>query len=152
MHVCNSTGRHVQWYIYVYKSESYVTIHMSYRDRKAFAKFRLGVAPLAVETGRYAGTQRERRTCFHCTNHVEDEKHVIFDCPLYTDITHDIIRKLQMSEPNFDALNSEQKLILFLSSDDVCRLAAKTCKLILERRQCLMYNNSLSQPNDGRLR
>ena len=46
-----------------------------------------GVAPLALETGRYQGLPVQERICFHCKTlnreTVEDEKHVILTCHLY---------------------------------------------------------------------
>ena len=45
--------------------------------RSAFAKFRAGVAPLRLETGRYENLAVNQRTCFNCRNMVESEHHVL---------------------------------------------------------------------------
>jgi hypothetical protein len=47
----------------------------------AYAKFRCGVAPLRVETGRYERKAVHERTCLYCINYVEDEFHVLMLCP-----------------------------------------------------------------------
>ena len=44
---------------------------------QTFAKFRCGVAPLRLETGRYERLSQEQRTCFYCTDCIESEEH---DC------------------------------------------------------------------------
>ena len=52
-------------------------------DQHNYAKFRCGVAPLKIKTGRY-GVNRvpvEERLCEAC-NSVEDEFHVLMKCPL----------------------------------------------------------------------
>jgi hypothetical protein len=50
------------------------------------AKFRCGVAPLRVETGRYERKAVHERTCLYCINCVEDEFHILMRCPLYADL------------------------------------------------------------------
>ena len=67
-----------------YKEENYVKIIMQRNHRSAFAKFRIGIAPLRIETGRYERLNEKERTCFRCSDTVESEEHVLLDCPLYT--------------------------------------------------------------------
>ncbi|XP_063415978.1 uncharacterized protein LOC134697626 [Mytilus trossulus] len=47
-------------------------------NRSSFAKFRSGVAPLKLETGRYEKKEVHERTCFNCSSIVEDEMHKAF--------------------------------------------------------------------------
>ena len=50
----------------------------------SLVRFRLGVHHLRVATGRWTNTPREQRICPRCTvNGVEDELHVMFECPGY---------------------------------------------------------------------
>jgi hypothetical protein len=64
--------------------------------RSAFAKFRAGVAPLRIETGKYERLEVNERLCFNCSklgiNVVEDEKHVLLQCPGYADIRQSIYK------------------------------------------------------------
>ena len=53
---------------------------------QTFAKFRCGVAPLRLETGRYERLSPEQRTCFYCTDCIESEEHVLLSCPVYDDL------------------------------------------------------------------
>jgi hypothetical protein len=39
-----------------------------FSNRSAFAKFRCGVAPIRLETGRYENIRLEERCCFNCSN------------------------------------------------------------------------------------
>ena len=48
--------------------------------RSAFAKFRCGVAPLRLETGRYEGLPDDELKCPFCRVYVEDEKQVLLQC------------------------------------------------------------------------
>ena len=57
-----------------YDMEPYVYSQILQRPyRSALAKFRCGVAPLKIETGRYSSLPVIERTCFHCETEVEDE-------------------------------------------------------------------------------
>ena len=69
-----------------YVVETYVKCLMARAHRSALSEFRLGVAPIRVETGRYERLPVSERICFHCKTCVEDELHVLIDCPLYNEL------------------------------------------------------------------
>ena len=60
-------------------AEPYVKCILNKKIRSALAKFRCGVAPIRIETGRYERNYPsvEERTCFNCANEVENEYHVL---------------------------------------------------------------------------
>ena len=98
-----------------YKSESYITANLPIHHRSALAKFRCGVAPIRIETGRYERLALEDRLCTNC-NVVESEKHVICECPLYEDLRNSLFDKAKHVIQSFDFLNSEEKMIAVLSN------------------------------------
>ena len=49
---------------------------MPFCHRSALSKFRCGVAPLTIETGRYINLPVSERTCPFCKDLVETEMHV----------------------------------------------------------------------------
>ena len=65
-----------------YKLFKYVKLIMQRSHRSSFAKFRMGVAPLRIEPGRYERIAEVDRVCFNCNDAVESEEHVLNDCPL----------------------------------------------------------------------
>ena len=69
-----------------FETELYLSKTITHRYRSAFAKFRCGVAPLRIETGRYENKEVNERVCFICNDQIEDEKHVLLACPLYVDL------------------------------------------------------------------
>ena len=69
-----------------YGAEYYVKSVLSRNNRSAIAKFRCGVAPLRIETGRFERLPVDQRLCFHCNGLVEDELHAIVVCQLYQDL------------------------------------------------------------------
>ena len=70
------------------ESYCYKVINRNYRG--ALAKFRSGTAPIRIEIGRYINVPIENRICNYCesigVNIVEDERHVLLECPLYNDL------------------------------------------------------------------
>ena len=114
---------------------------MQRNHRSVFAKFRMGVAPLRIETGRYERLEEEQRVCFNCDDKIESEEHVLLDCPLYQQIRESWFVKLRQHIPEFYWKTKQEKLICIFSCDiiPVIRLSAKICSEILKERRKLLY-------------
>ena len=78
--------------------------------RSALAKFRCGVAPLKIETGRYEGLEVEERVCFNCCSAVENETHVLFECPIYDDLRFYLFKEVEFFYNDFNILSTTEKL------------------------------------------
>ena len=104
-------------------------------------KFRMGVAPLQIETGIYERLKEEQRVCFKCGDAIESEEHVLLDCPLYQQIRAPWFVKLRLHIPEFYSKTKQEKLICIFSCDiiPVIRLSAKICNDILTERCKLLY-------------
>ena len=71
-------------------------VHYAYSDnaveyvpdykRQSFSRLRLSAHRLRIETGRWSRTPREDRLCQCDLNEIQDERHVMFECPLSADI------------------------------------------------------------------
>ena len=85
-----------------YETETYCKTIMPSTHRSAMAKFRTGVAPLRIETGRYEGLPEAERTCTFCKDHVEDEIHTLFDCHLYNEIRLELFQYAQYVNNHFN--------------------------------------------------
>lgn len=74
--------------------------------RTVLTRWRLSNHKLRIETGRYTipYTIRQDRLCTLCGS-VEDEHHVIFDCPRYTDVRNEHIQLLQSHKTISEILN-----------------------------------------------
>ena len=104
-------------------TEDYVKNHiMSGTRRSAVAKFRCGVAPLRVETGRYEIIPYDERNCFNCINVVENEEHVLLECPLYNDIRKELLSRLDM--PWFESLSTSDKVCHLMSNSRIDNYSA----------------------------
>ena len=69
------------------------------RHRCLLTKFRLGVCPLRIETGRYEirnkvkGIPVQERVCPMCNSGVEDECHFMLMCPRYQHLRATRVRR-----------------------------------------------------------
>jgi phosphorylcholine metabolism protein LicD len=101
--------------------------------RTAFSKFRCGVAPLRVETGRYEGLDILERKC-QFSDSIEDESHVFLDCFVYDDLRQSLFEKAKTVENAFVQMSKNEQLIFLFSKTEMIRYCAKTCLNILQRR------------------
>jgi hypothetical protein len=121
-----------------FKTEPYVKCILGKKQRSAIGRFRCGTAPIRIETGRYEGILVQDRFCPYCLDEVEDEYHVLCECPLYDDLRNQFLDVLfSYMNCDFGLLSREEKLCLILSSENnyVIRSSANFCCNILERRK-----------------
>ena len=85
---------------------------MHFSHREAYAKIRCGVAPLKLETGPYLGQPLDARICQFCPNHIEDEQHIILQCPACESLKQNIFRTASVLFEGFCRINDIEKIIL----------------------------------------
>ena len=107
--------------------------------RSALSRFRCGVAPIRLETGRYERLPVCERVCPFCKDVVENETHVIISCPLYDDLRQQMIDYASVLNYDFNDYTNEQKLVYLFSNSNLIRICAKTCFKILQRRASFIY-------------
>ena len=119
-----------------YVTESYVSI-LNKKHRSAICKFRCGVAPIRLETGRFEGLDEKDRLCTVCGDAIENEVHVIAVCPMYGDLRQPLFTYIAKLYPEFTNLSDLDKTLFILSNPDfkIVKSAAKICSDILERRK-----------------
>ena len=124
----------------IYETERYLILPtMSRSRRSALAKFRCGVAPLRIETGRYEGLRIDQRLCFNCKTTIESEQHVLLECPLYNDIREELYNNVTKVYTNFHLLDDIEKLCLLMSCVKLIQFTAKACNNILVQRRRYLY-------------
>lgn len=116
-----------------YETELYCKLIMPPCHRTAFSKFRCGVAPLRIETGRYEGLDVLERKCQFCDS-IEDESHVILDCFVYDDLRQSLFDKAKTVDSAFVQMSKNEQLIFLFTKTEMIRYCAKTCFNILQRR------------------
>ena len=123
-----------------FRTEPYVCIVAQKKYRSAYAKFRCGVAPIKIETGRY-GVDRvppEARLCMQCSR-IEDEFHVIMQCPLYDDVRSSCLKSIHVLSHEFKELTSEHQFIEIMSNPLYYRIASRFMYDILNKRRYMTY-------------
>lgn len=126
-----------------YITENYLTYLLPRRHRSAYSKFRCGVAPLRLETGRYENLQIDERVCLFCSNQsIESEAHALLYCPMHEDLRRTLFDNILLHNADFNNLNENDKLSVILGNEDynVIKCCAKTCCDILDRRRNFLYH------------
>ncbi len=81
---------------------------MSLAQRSYLAQLRCGILPLNIETGRWQGTQLDKRIYKVCnSNSVENEEHFIFHCNKYNNTRLNFYELICTKIPSF-LNNSDQ--------------------------------------------
>ena len=106
-----------------YLTEPYVECDINRAHRSALAKFRCGILPVSVGTGRFNAIPLEFRLCVFCVdNVVEDEYHFFFSCNLYNDLRSSLFDYLRQDVPDFDTLDLNDKMIYLMSRNAIRKL------------------------------
>jgi hypothetical protein len=112
---------------------------MNCHDRRSLAQFRIGVAPLMVETLRYnrgGPIPFENRLCCCCDiGEVEDEVHSLIRCQFHQQTRADLFADIMKHFPDFVNMNDNEKYYFLMSEPRVSRIVARSCRLILLNRK-----------------
>ena len=106
-------------------TKAYLMKPLSFPQRKAMAKTRLGVLPIRLETGRYERPKvaAEHRLCQQCNlDVVEDESHFLLSCPSSTFLRDNLFSNI--TNESFDSLTCIDKIKYLLNSPDIVKHTA----------------------------
>ena len=116
----------------VLNGEKNLPVHMLGTKRVALARglsrFRVGNHGLEVVKGAWTGTPRAERLCKCCGTAVEDEAHVVFECPVYEELR---LKYHMLFEVTCAAENIDEKMRAFFGTGKITLLArfvADCCK------------------------
>ena len=99
-----------------FETEKYVNFLHKKCLRSLTAQFRVGILPLAIETGRFKRVILEERFCYSCPQSVEDEMHFLLECPTYTDQRQCLFEKALELDPTFNTFQNSQKMLFLLTN------------------------------------
>ena len=122
----------------IFQTEFYVENIMTRSHRSALAKFRCGVAPIRLETGRYEKLPVNERFCPFCLDCIEDECHVILECPVYYDMRVPLLEAVFAIDPSLSTRKLDL-LLFILSNEVIVKLSVKTLCQILRNRCDMLY-------------
>lgn len=119
--------------------ENYVKLNLTSKERSMIAQLRMGILPINLETGRYRNVPADQRFCYNCDNHVEDEAHFVFECPVYEYYRKTLYDNLD-SESSFEHMSSHAKLT-YLCENYPRQLAKYICHAFSKRQSLIYINN-----------
>ena len=122
-------------------TETYVKLNISRMERRTMALFRSGSLPLAIEVGRYSRPPipTEERLCVLCdARAIEDEKHFLLECPLYSDLRYDLFYECCKHITNFDNLNINDKFLSIMNGTEIQHYFCKSLHKFFIRRKLFL--------------
>ncbi len=123
-----------------FDSEEYVKYCYSRHKRSLIAQFRMGVLPLAIETGRFRSISLEERLCVLCdVNVIEDEKHFLCNCKLYEDIRQTMYDNVSQNYQLFPTLNVDEKFHFLVMNE--WKEMGVYLQCAWERRNSILYES-----------
>ena len=98
-----------------FKTENYLLINLSRKERNLMAQLRCGILPLRIETGRYTRKSPDQRLCKLCDDAaIEDEKRFVLNCSFYHDIRNQFLHSMNLPT-DWNALSETERLTLLLN-------------------------------------
>ena len=99
-----------------YEIEKYLSLK-SFENRRALSKLRIRSHNLLVETGKWYNIEMNQRICKQCDQYkIEDEFHLIFECPKYSELRINAFSTIEKHEEiDFTHDSSVENLQYFFS-------------------------------------
>ena len=91
-----------------YEVEPYLLLNMSKSKRAVIAQFRAGILPLMIEVGRFRNIPVQNRICQLCNRSIEDEYHLVMECPFYVELRQVLYNNVTKIYNEFDNLDDIQ--------------------------------------------
>ena len=99
--------------------ERYLSVLKSFEQRRCLTQLCISCHQLKIETGRYQGAPLQDRKYERCSSgEVEDEYHFLFHCNKLENDRNLLLKEIAKSCPNFKRLNSKDKLIWLMNTDE----------------------------------
>ena len=92
--------------------ENYLKANVAKHKRSLICQLRLGILPLALETGRYQKIPAAERVCKLCNNAVETEIHFLFHCEALAAVRRSALVKI----PELPCVSSDYEKLKYLSN------------------------------------
>ncbi len=115
--------------------EKYLDFHTDFKKRRLITKMRISSHRLEIELGRYqsktAGKLRpEERICKLCNlGEVEDEKHALMNCPMYSVQRKNMLEELFEIFPALPALSVNEQFVFIMTCQDY-EVFKPLCKML----------------------
>ena len=118
--------------------EQYLSEIRNIEERTAFTKLRLSNHSLMIEKGRHLKIEKNARFCPFCPNDVEDEKHFLMDCKLFSTLRNELHAKTRNVVSAFYFMCKTQKFITLMNNNNISGLTAQYVCKALELREFLL--------------
>lgn len=123
-----------------FETSSYLIGMKNRVNRSLYAKFRLGILQLEVESGRFNQTPLEERICKLCNlNAIENELHFLCTCPQYAELRQGLYNYVSMVCPEFNVFSTIEKFKFLLSNDNFTKNVITYLSNAWRKRKSILF-------------
>ena len=98
--------------------EPHLTLNFNLKHKIALSRFRLSNHALMIEKGRHLKIDKNERKCIFCENEIENEKHFLIICPIYSAGRKSLENICNEICTRYEHLNENQKFIYIMSNEN----------------------------------
>ena len=136
-----TTKSKLRTFIHIYNYDhpgTLINANLSRLQRSLVTKFKVGVLPIRLETGRYKGLGEEKRTCELClSGEIENELHFIFKCTSLEASRNKIISLLHKRIKGVSEMKDIEILKVMLQEEHVKEFASGLVTMYEHRKELL---------------
>ncbi len=126
-----------------YNVEDYVMSFLSHAQRSYLAQSICGILPVHIETGKWQGTQLDKRISKVCnSNSFENEEHFIFHCNKYNNTRLYFYKQICNKIPSFLNNSDQDKFKILMEKGNVNVFSRFICNIYKERQDVLFKKNN----------
>ncbi len=121
---------------------SIINANLSRGQRSVLSKFKLGVLPLAIETGRWKDIPLEKRLCAVCNeNCLENEYHFLLFCDGYKETRTKMFQEI-VDKTDVNAVGTEAQILKALLSSEAVKITAKYSEIMFQERKDILFEQA----------
>ena len=124
------------------KLEPHLSVIQNIKQRIALSRFRTSNHSLMIEKGRHSKIDKCKRLCVFCPNDIEDEKHFLIICPLYSAQRKRVEIICNKSCNRYKDLNPDEKFVFLMSNETneiVKALGIFVLESMITREKIMLY-------------
>ncbi len=116
---------------------------MSCAQMSYLAQLRCGILHLHIETGRWQGTQLDKKICkVYNSNSVENEEYFIFHCNKYNNSKLNFYQQICNKIPSFLNNSDQDKFKILMEKGNTNVFSRFICNIYKERQDVLFKKNN----------
>ena len=119
-----------------------INANLKRSKRSILSKIKLGVLPLAIETGRWKDVPLEKRLCLACNDKVlENEYHFVLFCDRFKETRTKMFQEV-VDKADVCVTDKEADILKALMSDEAVKISARYLEIMFQERKDVLFEQT----------